>query len=112
MMIIRFRLTVILISFTEDVLKRFESYGWATDRSDGHDFPQLNPALSKAQGNDRPTLIVCKTKIGLVHQTSKEHTVFTVSPLGSEETNGGEQRELDSGSVLKFHQTFFIHGVV
>ncbi|HRK97998.1 MAG TPA: transketolase [Alphaproteobacteria bacterium] len=74
------------LSFTEDVLKRFESYGWATDRSDGHDFSSIESALSKAQGNDRPTLIACKTKIGFGAPNKQGTHGVHGSPLGSEET--------------------------
>ena len=53
------------ISFSEDVGKRFEAYGWAVQRIDGHDVPQIRKALTQAcASEERPQLIIAKTKIG------------------------------------------------
>jgi transketolase len=53
------------LSFSEDVGKRFEAYGWHVQRIDGHDVAQIRAALSKAQAKgERPHLIVAKTHIG------------------------------------------------
>ncbi len=51
-------------SFSEDVLKRFVAYGWATKRVDRHDPGQINAALSFAVRSKKPTLIACRTDIG------------------------------------------------
>lgn len=52
------------LSFTEDVKKRFESYGWAVQSIDGHDHKAIEDAIAKAQKSDKPSFIACKTKIG------------------------------------------------
>ncbi|MDB4991140.1 MAG: transketolase, partial [Myxococcaceae bacterium] len=53
------------ISFTEDVGKRFEAYGWDVQRIDGHDVQQIRLALTQAGATeDRPQLIIAKTQIG------------------------------------------------
>ncbi len=53
------------IAFTEDVLKRFEAYGWHTQRVDGHDMAQVDAALRAAQAEiQRPSIIACRTHIG------------------------------------------------
>jgi transketolase len=53
------------ISFTEDVGKRFEAYGWDVQRIDGHDVEQIRIALTKANASEeRPQLIMAKTQIG------------------------------------------------
>jgi transketolase len=52
------------LAFSEDVGKRFEAYGWAVQRIDGHDPQQIRAALQKAQQGGRPQLIVAKTQIG------------------------------------------------
>ncbi|MCU0887784.1 MAG: transketolase, partial [Rubritepida sp.] len=36
------------LSFSEDVLKRFQAYGWAVKRVDGHDHAQLAAAMAAA----------------------------------------------------------------
>jgi transketolase len=52
------------LAFSEDVGKRFEAYGWAVQRIDGHDPQQIRAALKQAQQGGRPQLIVAKTQIG------------------------------------------------
>ncbi len=72
-------------SFTEDVIKRFEAYGWHTDRVDGHDPVAVDSAISRAREESRPSLIACRTTIGFgsphMAGTAKVHG----SPLGAEE---------------------------
>jgi len=72
------------LSYTDDVLKRFDAYGWNTSRIDGHDYQQIEDALSKAKQNkDKPTLIACRTHIGFgspLQDTAKVHG----SPLGED----------------------------
>ncbi|MAP33470.1 MAG: transketolase [Rickettsiales bacterium] len=52
--------------FTEDIPKRFESYGWhVIPNIDGHDSSQIDKAFEQAKENlDQPSIICCKTKIG------------------------------------------------
>ena len=52
------------LSVSEDPLKRFANYGWATKRVDGHDFEALQAALAWAQKSTKPVMIACKTIIG------------------------------------------------
>ncbi len=53
------------ITFTEDVAKRFESYGWHVQSIDGHDTAAIEKAIAAAQAaTDKPSIICCKTKIG------------------------------------------------
>lgn len=74
------------LSFTEDVIKRFDSYGWATSRIDGHDFAAIESALAAAQKSDKPVLISCKTKIGFGSPNKQGTSGVHGSPLGAEET--------------------------
>jgi transketolase len=53
------------LPYVDDVLKRFSAYGWATKRVDGHDQAQINAALSFAVRSKKPTLIACRTLVGL-----------------------------------------------
>jgi len=54
------------LAFTEDVLRRFEAYGWRTLRvENGNNLEDLDKALGAACADDtRPTLIACRTTIG------------------------------------------------
>ncbi len=53
--------------FTDDTPKRFESYGWhVVPNVNGHDPVAIQAAIEAAkQVNDKPTMICCKTVIGL-----------------------------------------------
>jgi transketolase len=54
------------LAFSEDVPKRFESYGWHTSTvADGNDLAAIEAAIRDAQSvGDRPSLISVKTIIG------------------------------------------------
>ena len=53
------------IAFRENVGARFEAYNWNVIRvADGNDRAQVLAALQEAKNSDRPTLIICPTKIG------------------------------------------------
>lgn len=51
--------------FTDNTQARFESYGWAVQTIDGHDFDQIDSAYKKAKtATGKPQLIIAKTIIG------------------------------------------------
>ena len=54
------------LSFTEDVLKRFDAYHWHTQRvTDGNDLEAIEAAIEAAQAETgRPSLIAVRTVIG------------------------------------------------
>ncbi|QNF35337.1 transketolase [Adhaeribacter swui] len=73
------------LAFTEDVLARFEAYGWHTQRvTDGNDIEAIDQAIRAAQAEtEKPSLISVKTIIGYgspLQGTSKVHG----NPLGEE----------------------------
>jgi transketolase len=73
------------LAFTEDVLKRFDAYGWHTQRvQDGNDLAGIEQAIRAAQAaTDQPSLISVRTTIGFgspLQGTSKAHG----NPLGEE----------------------------
>ena len=53
------------LSDSTDQIARFKAAGWATKRVDGHDEGAIRKALKWAVNQDRPTLIACKTTIGM-----------------------------------------------
>ena len=74
------------ITFSEDVVMRFQAQGWHTQDIDGHDPGAIAEALEAAVGvEDRPSLVVCHTHIahGAPHaqNTAESHG----TPLGDEE---------------------------
>ncbi|MCL2048206.1 MAG: transketolase [Defluviitaleaceae bacterium] len=72
------------ISFTENVGKRFEAYGWDVQKiEDGNDLAQILAAIEKAKLTDKPSLIEIKTTIG--YGSPKQGTSGVHgSPLGAE----------------------------
>ena len=74
--------------FTEDIPKRFESYGWQVISDvDGHDPDQINKAIEGAkQESGKPTLIDCKTIIGKGSPNKEGSASSHGSALGSEES--------------------------
>ncbi|MCT7378158.1 transketolase [Chelativorans salis] len=82
------------LSFSEDVTKRFEAYGWAVVLVEGHDHAAVAAALARAQASDRPTLIRCKTVIGWGAPTKAGDPASHSGALGEEEI-AGTRRALD-----------------
>jgi transketolase len=55
------------LAFSEDVLARFDAYGWHTTRIDGHDPAAVHAALAEARAErERPSLIACRTVNGFI----------------------------------------------
>ncbi len=79
------------MSTSEDTLKRFAAYGWATRRIDGHDFEQLAAALAFAQKSSKPTIIACKTIIGLGAPTKAGTAGVHGAALGGVEAEGAKK---------------------
>ena len=73
------------LAVSDDVIKRFAAYGWATKRVDGHDAAQVAAALSLATRSKKPTLIACRTIIGFGAPTKAGTAAAHGSPLGAAE---------------------------
>ena len=70
---------------SDDTLKRFDAYGWATCRVDGHDPAAVAAALEAARTSDRPSLIACRTTIGYGAPNKQGTAATHGAPLGAEE---------------------------
>lgn len=74
------------LAFTEDVLARFEAYGWHTRAIDGHDRDAIRHAIAEAQlVSDKPSLIACRTHIGFGSPNKQDTEESHGSPLGADE---------------------------
>ncbi len=73
--------------YTDDVRRRFESYGWQVIAGvDGHDIEAMDRALRKAKRErGRPTLICAKTIIGKGAPTKANTGSAHGAPLGEKE---------------------------
>ena len=74
------------ITFTEDVGKRFEAYGWQVLRVEqGNDTGAVAEAIEKARRSERPTLIAVRTEIGYGSPQKQGRPEAHGAPLGEEE---------------------------
>ncbi len=78
------------LSFTDDTLKRFQAYGWAVRRVNGHDPAEVAAAMAWATRNKKPTLIACKTIIGFAAPSKAGTGGVHGSPLGKTEAAGAK----------------------
>jgi transketolase len=51
------------LSISEDIHKRFESQAWDVLECDGHNFDEIDAALTQAKANTKPTIIIANTII-------------------------------------------------
>src|SRR5256885_6597497 len=79
--------------YTDDVRKRFESYGWQVIANvDGHDVEAVDKALKKAKRErTRPSLICAKTTIAKGAPTKANTGAAHGAPLGDKEVAAARQ---------------------
>ena len=73
------------IATSIDMKAAFRANKWDVIAIDGHDFAQIEEALTKAQKSDKPILIAAKTTIGYGAPTKCNSPKCHGSPLGDEE---------------------------
>ena len=73
--------------FTDDTPKRFEAYGWHVIAAvDGHDPEEIEKALLAAKAvTDKPSLICCRTTIGMGAPNKQGSHDCHGAPLGKDE---------------------------
>ena len=72
--------------FSDDTKKRFESYNWQVLNVDGHDSQAIAKATQAAKAETtKPTLIICKTVIGLGSPNKQGKEDCHGAPLGADE---------------------------
>ncbi len=79
------------LSYSDDVRKRFEAYGWDVQEIDGHDHTQIDQAIANARTTDTPSIICCKTHIGYGAPTKQDSSSSHGSPLGEKEIAGARE---------------------
>ena len=52
------------LSTSEDIKARYAATGWHVTECDGHDFADIERALTEAKADPRPSLVACQTVIG------------------------------------------------
>lgn len=73
------------LTFTEDVAKRFDAYGWDVQEIDGHDHDQIANAIENAQKSELPSIVICKSHIGYGSPNKQDTAGSHGSPLGEDE---------------------------
>lgn len=74
------------LAFSEDVLGRFEAYGWHTLRvEDGNDLEAIDAAIEAAKEDPRPSMIAVRTIIGYGSPNKAGTAKAHGAPLGEEE---------------------------
>lgn len=80
------------LSYSDDVTKRFEAYGWDVQTVDGHNTAAIDAAIAKALTTDTPSMIRCKTHIGFGAPTKQGSASSHGSPLGEKEIAGAREK--------------------
>jgi transketolase len=74
------------ISFSENVGKRFDAYGWHIQRINGHDLVAIATAIEAARAEiNRPSLIIGRTHIAHGSPNKQDTSEAHGAPLGEEE---------------------------
>jgi transketolase len=73
------------LSTSEDVMARYAATGWHVTACDGHDFADIQRALSEALTDNRPSLVACRTIIGKGAPNKQGSHNVHGSPLGADE---------------------------
>ena len=80
------------ITFTEDVMKRFDAYGWQTLSGDAYDFPGIMKLVEKAKAEkNKPSLIVLKSIIGKGAPNKQGSHETHGAPLGADEIKAAKK---------------------
>ncbi len=73
------------LSISEDIRGRFESQGWDVLEVDGHNFDEIDAAITKAKAATKPCLIIAHTTIAKGADTMEGSHHTHGAPLGDEE---------------------------
>ncbi len=80
------------VSFSEDVGKRYEAYGWeVVHLGEDIEVAELTAAFEAAKETEHPTLIIARTHIGYGAPTLQDTGKAHGAPLGDEEIEGAKR---------------------
>jgi len=98
------------LAFSEDVAKRFESYGWQVLRANPYDHADLERALAEAVADEaRPSLVIARGHIGYGAPRKQDTAHAHGEPLGAEEL-AGAKRALGWPESPAFHVPVEVRG--
>jgi transketolase len=73
------------LTVSDNQLERFKASQWFVQTIDGHDYQQIDQALSRAQQSDRPSLIACRTVLAYGAPNKAGSAAAHGAPLGATE---------------------------
>lgn len=73
------------LSTSENVLARYAASGWHTESCNGHDPADIERAMNAALADPRPSLVACRTVIGMGAPNKQGSHDVHGAPLGAEE---------------------------
>ncbi len=74
------------LTYTDDVKKRMQAYGWHVQEINGHNYTEISAATKAAQAQTRkPSVIICNTTIGFGSPNKAGSHDCHGAPLGEEE---------------------------
>jgi len=74
------------MAFSEDVLERFDAYGWHTQQvEDGNDLAAIDAAIRAARSDGRPSIMAVRTHIGFGSPHKQDTHKAHGAPLGPDE---------------------------
>ena len=78
--------------YSEDVMARFQAYGWQVLEIDGHDPEAISRAIESAKAETgRPSLIRCRTVIGFGAPNKQGTAATHGAPLGEDEVRAARE---------------------
>jgi len=80
------------LAWSEDVKMRFEAQNWEVLDIDGHNFDQIDTALSNAKDSSKPVLIIAHTAIGKGAASMEGSHKTHGSPLGDDEIVASKEK--------------------
>jgi len=80
------------LSFTEDVAKRYEAYGWQVLNGSMYDYQQITELVAKAKAEkNKPSLVILTSIIGKGAPNKKDSAGIHGSPLGADEIKAAHE---------------------
>ena len=74
------------MTYTDDVNKRMEAYGWHVQEIDGHNYDEICNSIENAHNeNNKPSVIICNTTIGFGSPNKAGGHDCHGAPLGEDE---------------------------
>jgi transketolase len=80
------------LTFSEDIKKRFEAYGWNTISINAYNHDEIRSSIKQAQNeSEKPTLIITRSHIGFGSPNKVDTSEVHGSPLGAEELKAAKK---------------------